>query len=342
EATGQLLVTLEKTRYRFQQRSQKKSLGQVRISPTATRSKNFSIVEGKNTNFTRDVREGENLVLSGEKYNVLEIINDTTLKISKYFQSASNEWMEFRIEPKTCLNGLIDAYRLMFEKYSVDSSIDTEQTRPLSLLIALDIQDDEKVEDYKEKFEDYIFEMFEELKRSTKKPATSLKKFTKSVTTFNNLNIVDPEFQQENTTEYQLGEWIIQLSVLLPIQIAVARNNLFTPLRDGLSSEVEQADLEDGYARHVDAIAQNISFGWYEGIFKHFGNRQVKVVSSMGEQSCGKSYMLNHLVGTTFDGSAMRCTEGVWMSLVITKKFLYVALDFEGLKSLERTPQEGT
>ncbi|PKC03338.1 hypothetical protein RhiirA5_423914 [Rhizophagus irregularis] len=46
--------------------------------------------------------------------------------------------------------------------------------------------------------------------------------------------------------------------------------------------------------------------------------------------------MLNHLVGTTFDGSAMRCTEGVWMSL----EYIYVALDFEGLKSLERTPQE--
>ncbi|CAB4409770.1 unnamed protein product [Rhizophagus irregularis] len=60
----------------------------------------------------------------------------------------------------------------------------------------------------------------------------------------------------------------------------------------------------------------------------------------MGEQSCGKSFMLNHLVGTTFDGSAMRCTEGIWMSLVNTKECIYVALDFEGLKSLERTPQE--
>ncbi|CAG8493935.1 13962_t:CDS:10 [Dentiscutata erythropus] len=332
-------ITLEKTQYRFQQRSQKRSLGQARLS--TSRNKNFSIVEGKNTNFTRDVREGEIFVLSGEKHNVLEIISDTKLKISKSSQPANNEWSEFRIEPKTNLNGLIDAYRMMFEKYPVDNSIDIEQTRPLTLQIALDTQDDDKVEDYKDKFEDYVAEMFEELKRSTKKPATSLKKFTVTATNFNDFNVVDSKFQRKNTTEYQLGEWIIQLSVLIPIQIAVARNNMFTPLRDGLSSEVEHADLEDGYARHVDAIAQNISFGWYEGIFKHFGNRQVKVVSSMGEQSCGKSYMLNHLVGTTFDGSAMRCTEGVWMSLVITKQYLYVALDFEGLKSLERTPQEG-
>ncbi|CAB5368056.1 unnamed protein product [Rhizophagus irregularis] len=33
----------------------------------------------------------------------------------------------------------------------------------------------------------------------------------------------------------------------------------------------------------------------------------------------------------------MGCTEGIWMSLVYTKKYLYVALNFEGQK---RTPQE--
>lgn len=34
----------------------------------------------------------------------------------------------------------------------------------------------------------------------------------------------------------------------------------------------------------------------------------VKVVSSMGQQSVGKSYSLNHLVDTSFAGSAMRTT----------------------------------
>ncbi|RUP45097.1 hypothetical protein BC936DRAFT_148610 [Jimgerdemannia flammicorona] len=56
-------------------------------------------------------------------------------------------------------------------------------------------------------------------------------------------------------------------------------------------------------------------------------------------QSNRKSYLLNHLCGSTFDGSAQRCTEGVWMSLVPTAKTLYVVMDFEGLRSLERTPQ---
>ncbi|CAG8537034.1 3581_t:CDS:10, partial [Racocetra persica] len=328
-------ITLEKTQYRFQQRS-RRSLEEARLQNT-----DLSIIEGKNTNFTKDIRKGDNIVLSSQKYRVKEILSDTLLKISEVVKPvADNDWVEFGIEPQINLNRLIDVYKSTFEKYQIDNFIDPEQTKPLSLLIALDVQDNDKVEYYVDKFKDYVSEMFEELRRSTKKPATSLKKFTVNVATFNDFDIDDIKFKQENTTEYQLGEWIIQLSVLIPIQIAVARNNIFIPLRDGLSSEVEQGEPDDEYARHIDAIAQNISFGWYEGIFKYFENRQVKVVSSMGEQSCGKSYMLNHLVGTTFDGSAMRCTEGVWMSLAITKKYIYVALDFEGLKSLERTPQE--
>ena len=51
----------------------------------------------------------------------------------------------------------------------------------------------------------------------------------------------------------------------------------------------------------------------------------------MGEQSVGKSFALNHLVDTSFAGSAMRTTEGVWMSVTPTKDALIVALDFEGL-----------
>lgn len=50
----------------------------------------------------------------------------------------------------------------------------------------------------------------------------------------------------------------------------------------------------------------------------------------MGEQSVGKSYALNHFVDTSFAGSAMRCTEGAWLSVTPTDEELIVALDFEG------------
>ncbi|KAJ6620545.1 hypothetical protein B0H10DRAFT_1063347 [Mycena sp. CBHHK59/15] len=93
----------------------------------------------------------------------------------------------------------------------------------------------------------------------------------------------------------------------------------------------------------VGQIVDALSFGWYESVFQSYMvSKPVKVVSSMGEQSVGKSFSLNHLVDTSFAGSAMRTTEGVWMSATPTNEALIVALDFEGVHSIERTAQEDT
>ena len=45
-------------------------------------------------------------------------------------------------------------------------------------------------------------------------------------------------------------------------------------------------------------------------------NSDIKVVSIVGRQSSGKSYVMNRLFGTRFNVSATRCTDGIWMSLV--------------------------
>ncbi|CAG8820978.1 15126_t:CDS:10, partial [Gigaspora margarita] len=322
----------EKTQYSFQQKFNKRSLGKVRAITNFSQDMEL---EGNNTSFMRDIKKGENLVIMGEKRVVLKVYSDKKLKVSGTFQCmiGIDSWMEFRIEPQRKLNGYVDAYKLMFEKYPIDNIIDPDQNRALNLHIALDLKDNEKISNYENKFQDYVADMFEELKRSTNKPANSIKRFGLSCLSFSDFDLEDSNDQLSDLKKNQLGEWIIQLCILIPIQIAVARNNIFQPLSNGLSTF--DAELSDSGALSIDGIAQNISFGWYEGIFKYFGDRPVKVVSSMGEQ-----YMLNHLIGTTFDGSAMRCTEGVWMSLAITNKCVYVALDFEGLKSLERSPQE--
>ncbi|KAF8481039.1 hypothetical protein DFH94DRAFT_439438 [Russula ochroleuca] len=61
----------------------------------------------------------------------------------------------------------------------------------------------------------------------------------------------------------------------------------------------------------------------------------------MGEQSAGNSFTLNHLVDTSFSGSAS-ASEGVWMSVSPTDDALIVALNFEGVYSLEHLAQEDT
>ncbi|KAF7356382.1 VWFA domain-containing protein [Mycena venus] len=141
-------------------------------------------------------------------------------------------------------------------------------------------------------------------------------------------------------SEFRAGEWLVDLLCLIPIQIAVTQENRFVPLKDGVvSAALEQKLL----GAEVGSIVDALSLGWYESVFQSYMvSKPVKVVSSMGEQSVGKSFCLNHLVDTSFAGSAMRTTEGVWMSVTPTENALIVALDFEGVHSIERSAQEDT
>src|SRR4051812_34888114 len=62
-------ITLDNIfQYRFQERVQKQSLGLVKISH---RNNNYSIIEGKNTRFEKNVQSGENIIIMGEKHCVL-------------------------------------------------------------------------------------------------------------------------------------------------------------------------------------------------------------------------------------------------------------------------------
>ncbi|KAJ7739823.1 hypothetical protein B0H16DRAFT_1567947 [Mycena metata] len=141
-------------------------------------------------------------------------------------------------------------------------------------------------------------------------------------------------------SEFRAGEWLVDLLCLIPIQIAVTQENRFIPLKDGkVSDDLERRLL----GAEVGQIVDSLSLGWYESVFQSYMvSKPVKVVSSMGEQSVGKSFSLNHLVDTSFAGSAMRTTEGVWMVVTPTEKTLIVALDFEGVHSIERSAQEDT
>ncbi|KAI9443992.1 hypothetical protein H4582DRAFT_2095349 [Lactarius indigo] len=139
---------------------------------------------------------------------------------------------------------------------------------------------------------------------------------------------------------FRAGEWLADFLCLIPIHIAVTHKNRFVPLKDGVMS----AQLDNFLlGAEVNRIVDSLSLGWFESIFQsYWASKPVKVVSSMGEQSVGKSFTLNHLVDTSFAGSAMRTTDGVWMSVSPTEDALIVALDFEGVHSLERSAQEDT
>ncbi|CAG8444245.1 12971_t:CDS:10 [Acaulospora morrowiae] len=303
-------ITHAKTKYRFERQSAETTLGKVKVE-----AHNLFIIFGQDTNFKKNIHVGDFIVIGDERCQVVEIISDNKLKISKEFFKSSHygQWQNFSIEPRTKVNGLLDVYSMVFTKYAISSPIGRADN-PLTLTIVIDLDSgsEMKVNECEIKFQRYIEKSFEKFKKDTKKPIGHLK------------------------------SWIIELFCLIPLQIAITRDQEFIPLRDGVfTSEIEQATLDDGFGL-IGSVTKSISFGWYESIFDYYSSLKVKVISSMGEQSCGKSYLLNHCIGSTFDGSAMRCTEGVWMSLVKSNDILYVALDFEGLASIERSSQEET
>ena len=129
-----------------------------------------------------------------------------------------------------------------------------------------------------------------------------------------------------------LGSFVLKLVTFIPLQIARAESNQLV-----LMNGFEPLNLNQ--VKNTFELSNLISFGLYETVFKMWTG-DVKVISSMGKQSTGKSYTLNHLTGLSFNISGARCTDGCWMSLKLTYDCMYVILDFEGIGSIERTDQE--
>lgn len=63
--------------------------------------------------------------------------------------------------------------------------------------------------------------------------------------------------------------------------------------------------------------------------------RPLLVISVIGVQSSGKSTLMNYLFGCSFATHVGRCTKGLYISLLETKRELIVILDTEGLLSVE-------
>ncbi|KAG8920753.1 hypothetical protein FRC02_000712, partial [Tulasnella sp. 418] len=183
-------------------------------------------------------------------------------------------------------------------------------------------------------FSTYFKRMTKEFEQVTRKPTEGVL----DAVVVRAEGIDDLDWDSLEARTFKAGEWFFELLCLIPIHIAVARHNSFVPLNDGICDPLQEQRL---LGATVDQIIDSISLGWYESIFNSYmATKPVKVVSSMGEQRVGKSFTLNHIVDSSFAGSALRTTEGVWLSVCPTRDTLVVALDFEGVHSIERSPQE--
>ncbi|KAG2116835.1 hypothetical protein DEU56DRAFT_984883 [Suillus clintonianus] len=265
---------------------------------------------------------------------------DITRKVTEFtFKEKGVRGGGTQSENVTAHNCLIDCHAEVWTRFPVLSAVQRETITSSSnrcprTLVFITDRDHPMFSPH---FHDLIFNF----ERTSKKPTgTILKSMVVSATTYGALSKTLFEGEKWSVSEFRAGEWLVDILCLIPIHIAVTRENRFIPLKDGVySTELEKSLL----GADVNRIVDHLSFGWYESLFQSYmAKKPVKVVSSMGEQSVGKSFALNHLVDTSFAGSAMRTTEGVWMSVTPTKDALVVALDFEGVHSIERSAQEDT
>jgi hypothetical protein len=73
--------------------------------------------------------------------------------------------------------------------------------------------------------------------------------------------------EMENISHFKAGEWLVDMLCLIPIHLAVARDNRFVPLKDGVwSLELERSLL----GATIEQVIDSLSFGWYESIFQSY------------------------------------------------------------------------
>jgi hypothetical protein len=257
---------------------------------------------------------------------VKSIALDVTKKVSEFVFKQGNRDAPIKGERHTLHNSLLDCHTEVWSRFPVVpavkrrtvTSLSERQQKSLTFI----------TEDHTRPFEFYFTDLVRTFERTVKKPTDEelhgIKVSAAQFETFQDNVVLCSDW---DVSRYRAGEWVVDLLCLIPIHIAICRENRFIPLADGvLSSDLERTLL----GAEVSQIVDNMSFGWYESIFQSYlagkvclrcpccflyinrglmhGIQPVKVVSSMGQQSVGKSFSLNHLLDTSFAGSAMRTT----------------------------------
>ena len=119
----------------------------------------------------------------------------------------------------------------------------------------------------------HFSELIQSFEKSTKKPTgDELKKIRVLPMKFE-LFIINLLESVWEATSFRAGEWLVNLLCLIPIHLAITRDNRFVPLKDGVSSaELERSLLGAEISRIVDSL----SFGWYESLFQSYMASKVR------------------------------------------------------------------
>jgi hypothetical protein len=169
-------------------------------------------------------------------------------------------------ERRTLHNSLLDCHTEVWTRFPVlpavkrriVTSLSEKQQKSLTFI----------TEDPTRPFGSYFSDLIHTFQKTTRKPTgEELRRIKVSAVQFESFKddvVLHPEW---NLSRYRAGEWLVDLLCLIPIHIAVCRENRFIPLADGvLSSDLERHLL----GAEVNKIVDKLSFGWYESIFQSY------------------------------------------------------------------------
>jgi hypothetical protein len=127
-------------------------------------------------------------------------------------------------------------------------------------------------------FASHFAEMIHTFERATKKPTGDvLKSIRVSAASFAVFSNELCNGRQWNVSQYRAGEWVVDFLCLIPIHIAITKENRFVPLKDGVySTDLERSLL----GADVNRIVDSLSFGWYESLFQSYMASKVIPLSS--------------------------------------------------------------
>ena len=166
----------------------------------------------------------------------------------------------------TVNNSLLDCHAEVWSRFPVVPSVKRRT------MISSNERQEKRItfiaENHSQPFGSYFSDLIQTFERTTRKPTGGelrrIKVSAKEFPTFQDEVVMNSSWE---VSRYLFGEWLVELLCLIPIQIAVCRENRFVPLEDGVfSSDLERSLL----GAEVSKIVDKLSLGWYEPIFHSY------------------------------------------------------------------------
>jgi hypothetical protein len=197
---------------------------------------------------------------------------DITRKVTEFtFKEKGVRGGGAQSENATAHNCLIDCHADVWTRFPVLSAVQRETITSSSnrcprTLVFITDRDHHMFSPH---FQDLIYNF----ERTSKKPTGAiLKSMVISAIPYSSFSNSLLGAAEWSVSKFRAGEWLVDILCLIPIHIAVTRENRFIPLKDGVySTELEKSLL----GADVNRIVNHLSFGWYESLFQSYMAKKV-------------------------------------------------------------------